>query len=171
MFHDPVAVPANSEILRHLPGADFHDCHGMALADEEAGITAMELGLQIFLRTPAWVDFLMGLRNRLVARLGLKNLGALSAVDRAKAAGDYVVGDRVGIFSLRYVSPEEVILGDSDRHLDVLVSVRKFSRDGRPWVAVTTVVHVHNRLGHVYMFFVRPAHRLIAPATLRNRSR
>jgi len=108
------------------------------------------------------------LRNRVVALVGLKNLGALSDLDRNKKRNDYRVGDRVGIFTPQYLSENEVILGDSDQHLNVSVSVCKLSRDGVASLAVSTVVHVHNQWGKFYMFFVGPAHKVIAPTTLRN---
>ena len=63
----------------------------------------------------------------------------------------------------------EISLGDSDKHLDVQVSVQKRMHEDASWLAVSTVVHVHNGLGKFYMFFVAPAHRVIAPATLRSR--
>jgi hypothetical protein len=33
-------------------------------------------------------------------------------------------------------------------------------------VIVSTVVHIHNALGRLYMLFVKPAHCVIAPAVL-----
>jgi hypothetical protein len=39
-------------------------------------------------------------------------------------------------------------------------------QDGGRKVTTSTVVHIHNMLGHVYMFFVAPAHRIIAPTVL-----
>ena len=39
-------------------------------------------------------------------------------------------------------------------------------RPGGTTVYVSTVVHIHNAMGRLYMFFVAPAHRIIAPATM-----
>jgi hypothetical protein len=163
-----IEVPPTSEIARQLPGAYFFDSHEGVLQAADAGKSAMELSLQTFLKTPVWVDVLMRLRNRVVASVGLKNLGTLSALDHDKKPNGYCVGDRVGIFTLQYLSANEVILGDSDKHLDVSVSVCKLTRAGVAALAVSTVVHVHNRWGKFYMFFVGPAHKVIAHSTLRN---
>jgi hypothetical protein len=163
-----IEVPPISEIARQLPGANFFDSYEGVLQPADAAKSAIELSLQTFLKTPVWVDVLMRFRNRVVALVGLKNLGALSALDQDKKPIDYRVGDRVGIFTLQYLSENEVILGDSDKHLDVSVSVYKLSRDGVASLAVSTVVHVHNRWGKFYMFFVGPAHKVIAPTTLHN---
>lgn len=160
--------PSASEIAHQLPGAYFYDSYEAVLQSADSAKSAMELRLQTFLKTPIWVDVLMRLRNRVVGLVGLRNLGALSDLDQHKKRSDYRVGDRVGIFTLQYLCENEVILGDSDKHLNVSVSVCKLSRDGVASLVVSTVVRVHNRWGKFYMFFVGPAHKVIAPATLRN---
>jgi len=157
-------IPQQSEIARRLPGADFHDCYTMDTQPNQ--LSALEAYLKVAAITPGWVNRAMALRNRIVKLVGLKDLGLLNAIDPAKPASAYQVGDRVGIFSIRYLSEQEVILGDADRHLRVELSVCKTQHA----VAVSTVVHIHNTLGRIYMFFVAPAHRRIVPATLRKAS-
>lgn len=163
----PAPIPPDSEIHRRLAGAHFFDSYEAGLPSEDAALSALALSLRTFGKSPAWVGFLMRVRNRVVTWFGLKDLGALDARDFSRPLEAYHVGDRLGIFTLRYLSEDEVILGDTDKHLDVLVSVCKRSRPDSTVLAVSTVVHVHNRLGRFYMFFVGPAHKVIAPATLR----
>ena len=103
----------------------------------------------------------MALRNAVVARLGLKHDGDLSSFDFSKKAQDYRVGDRVGIFTVYKISENEVIMGEDAKHLDVRLSLFKTDHGSR--VVLSTVVHVKNWLGHLYMFFVKPMHRIIAP--------
>lgn len=158
------AAPPHSEIALRMQGADFHDCYEMAIPANSP--SALELYLKVMATTPRWVNAAMALRNRIVQLVGLKNLGLLNDIDPAKPASAYRVGDRIGIFSIRYLSEDEVILGDTDKHLKVELSVCKLSDK----VAVTTVVHTHNTLGRIYMLFVAPAHRRIVPATLRKAS-
>lgn len=111
----------------------------------------------------------MKLRNRLVSLLGIKNLGALSEINRSKSPSAYKVGERVGIFTLISTSETEVLLGDRDKHLDVVVSVhrRQLNQIDQAVVTVTTVVKVHNWLGRLHMVPVRPAHRLTAQVMVR----
>ncbi len=157
-------IPQQSEIARRLPGADFHDCY--TLDTQPNQLSALEAYLKVAATTPRWVNRAMALRNRIVGLVGLKDLGLLNAIDRAKPASAYQVGDRVGIFSVRYLSEQEVILGDADKHLKVELSVCKTQNK----IDVSTVVHINNTLGRIYMFFVAPAHRRIVPATLRKAS-
>jgi uncharacterized protein DUF2867 len=157
-------VPIGSEISRRLGGAYFHDCYAVSL--QHGGRSALDLYLGVVVQTPAWVNRLMALRNKAVGLVGLKNLGHLSAVNRSKPSSAYQVGDRVGIFSLLYLTESEVILGDSDKHLNVQLSVCKVTHGEHGSVAVSTVVHIHNMLGRIYMLFVAPVHKLIVPAML-----
>ncbi len=159
-----IDVPPSSRIGRELAGADFFDAYAMPI--EHGGRSALDIYLQVVAATPAWVNCLMAVRNRIVSLLGLKDLGHLGNLDRAKDPAAYRVGDRVGIFSILSISEDEVVLGDADRHLDVKVSFCKLADGGCPSVAVTTVVHIHNLLGRIYMLFVAPIHKLIVPATL-----
>lgn len=164
-------VPAASALAASLPGAYFHDA--WAIAPLDSGASALDLFLKAAAGTPRWVNRLMNLRNRVVSLLGLKNLGTLSMLDPAKPASAYQVGDRVGIFTLFANTPDEVLLGDKDKHLDVILSVYKTvdAGSGNVLATVSTVVHVHNWLGRLYMLPVTPMHRIIAPAVLRGAAR
>lgn len=164
-----IDVPPSSRIHRELQGADFFDAYEAAIVHD--GRSALEIYLRVVARTPSWINALMTIRNRVASILGLKNLGHLGALDQTKLPSAYRVGDHVGIFSLLSVSEEEVILGDFDKHLNVRVSICKLVRDGHEAVAATTVVHVNNLLGRIYMLFVVPFHRRIVPAVLEQAAR
>ena len=160
-------APTGSLISPLLPGAYFHDANAIAVAGSQT--TALDHFLQALRHTPRWVDTLMVLRNRVVSLLGLKDLGALSRLDPAKPGSAYAVGERVGIFTLIKNTPDEALLGDQDKHLDVTLSVHRAAdpAGGPSTVTVTTVVHVHNLLGKIYMLPVTPMHRIIGPAVLK----
>ncbi|HEX8957843.1 MAG TPA: DUF2867 domain-containing protein [Burkholderiaceae bacterium] len=154
-------VPPGSRVYEETASAYFYDAFEVLQA--ESGESALQVALRLASSTPRWFDFLMTTRNRIVGWFGLKNLGKLSSVDHGKAPGDYRVGDRIGIFTLFSISPEEVVLGDDDKHLRARISVFKDRH-----VTVSTVVHVNNFLGRAYLFFVIPAHRLIVPPLLKH---
>lgn len=166
-------LPEASRIRLALPGADFADCY--VAADPAPGLSPMQAWLDTVACTPAWTRLLMAWRNRLVRLVGLKDLGGIGELDaraRRKTAAEFRVGDRVGIFDIRHLGEDEVLMGQDDRHLEVQVSLCKRQRlgaDGRnePVIALGTVVHIHNPLGRAYMGLITPFHRLIAPAMLR----
>ena len=74
-----------------------------------------------------------------------------------------------GIFAVHSATPDEVILGADDRHLDFRVSVlRSVEQD---LVAISTWVHPHNLAGRLYLTGVYPFHRIIVARCLANASR
>lgn len=112
--------------MNYIPtesAAHFHDAWSIHAADQS--LDALGQFLRVASATPPWIERLMALRNRLVSTVGLKNLGGLSQIDAAKTSSDYRSGDRVGIFTLFSKTPDEALLGDKDKHLDVVVSVYK----------------------------------------------
>lgn len=160
------APPRSSRVASRLEGADFYDA--WCIESPATDRSALDHFLDAARRTPRWVESCMSLRNRAVALVGLKNLGDLSAVASDKPASGYQSGDRVGIFTLFENTFDEVLLGDKDKHLNVLLSVHRQPVPGAACVVVTvtTVVHVNNYLGRIYMLPVKPMHRLITPAIL-----
>ncbi|MDO6708604.1 DUF2867 domain-containing protein [Photobacterium sp. 1_MG-2023] len=158
-------IPSQSGILPLLQDASFYDCHTQRVPYR--GQSALEIFFTVARTTPAWVNVLMKIRNQVVGFVGLKNLGHLGDIDRDKPLSAYQIGDRVGIFSIHAMSHQEVIVEDRDKHLNVRVSLYVEPDGVQAILHVTTVVHVKNRLGKLYMFFVTPMHRLIVPSSLK----
>ncbi|MET1078879.1 MAG: DUF2867 domain-containing protein [Pseudomonas sp.] len=164
-------VPPGALIQQQLAGARFVDCQRITL--ENAERTALRHFLLLMADTPRWIDTLMGVRNRLVQCVGLKNLGRMTRVDPARPDESYRPNDRVGIFTLIANAPDELLLADQDKHLDVYLSVNRLPlrADGTRDIVVSTVVRTHNLLGRLYMLPVGPFHRFIAPLMLANIAR
>jgi Protein of unknown function (DUF2867) len=157
-------LPSGSRIAQALPHCDFADCY--QFDDLWQDKSAFETYLTLTARTPGWMNALMTIRNQAVRLVGLKHLGNLSTAVNSKPASAYKIGDRVGIFSLKHVQSDEVILFDDDKHLHVQLSLVKHAVDGKPMVSLSTVVHIHNRLGRFYMAIVGPVHSFIVPRML-----
>ena len=157
--------PPGSRIAAQLEGAHFYDA--WCISCPATPQPALGYFLHAASLAPRWIDLCMQARNRAGGLVGLKNLGKLSRIDPSKPANAYQRGERVGIFTVIDNQPGEALLGDSDKHLDVVLSVHRAPLGGDAvTITVTTVVHVKNWLGHMYMLPVRPMHRLITPAVL-----
>lgn len=162
-----VPVPPGTAIHATLHGSHFHDAY--AVPDHHPDRPALQAWLDVATQTPSWIRALMLVRNKAVRLVGLKDVGQLqdgyppASGKPPNDAASYAVGDRVGIFRIRFLSDREVILGQDDRHLDVQVSIlrRDEGTDG-PTLVLSTVVHIHNTLGHAYMAVITPFHRVIA---------
>jgi len=157
-------IPADSEIGKYLAGADLFDVFEVPIAASNR--PALQIYIDLMAKTPAWINRLMAVRDRAVAMFGLKHLGHLDDIDPAKGVDSYRVGDRVGIFSILFISDREVILVEADKHLEAKVSLCKTFDGQKHTVVFSTVIHLRNLLGRAYMMFVWPLHKLIVPSLL-----
>jgi hypothetical protein len=141
---------------RVLAGAQFADAFRITVSD--AKLDARSAAERMFSRSPRWVQMLLDLRHAIVAPLGLKT----SAAREAKAGG------MVGIFPVLSETPERLIAGFDDYHLDfrVVVDVAPAGGSRDQEVTATTLVLTHNRLGRAYLTAIMPFHRLIAKSML-----
>lgn len=164
----PVALPSTSRVSRFYASTDLADAYAIRLPPC-ASTDPETLARFIFTQQPAWVGGLMGVRDLLVARFGLKTATQLQ--DPA-VAGHH---PRVGIFRICETWPHEIVLGEDDKHLDFRLSVLHETLpavDGHVGrVVLSTVVHCHNRLGRLYIVMIAPFHRAIVQATLRRAAR
>jgi hypothetical protein len=64
-------------------------------------------------------------------------------------------------------TPQRLVAGFDDKHLDfrVVVDINGNAPDRQ--VTATTLVMTHNLLGRVYLASIMPFHRIIVPAMLR----
>lgn len=138
-----------------LGGAQFIDAYSIAVND--ARIDARRAAEKMIARGPRWIDALLALRNCLVAPFGLKT-GAPTGTGRP---------DSIGIFPVVSETPERLVAGFNDSHLDFRVVVDVVGADSGRRVIATTLVLTHNLLGRVYLAIILPFHRLIVPAMLR----
>jgi len=149
------SVQVDAATLSLFPQARMSDAYRLVVNEES--LDAPTAARRMFGRVPRWIRALMVMRNRLVAPLGLKTGGdKLTSPSR-----------RIGIFPVISETPERVVLGLDDRHLDFRVAVDVVPLGGvRRQVTATTLVCTHNRLGRAYLSFVLPFHRVIVPAML-----
>jgi Protein of unknown function (DUF2867) len=139
-----------------LPGAQFADAYALDISGQSLSArAAVQLA---FSDAPGWITNLLRLRNIVVAPFGLK------AGEKAKKP--FV--EKAGIFPVLDETPNRVVLGLDDRHLDfrLLVDVKDGS-DGMQTVTASTLVRTHNAFGRIYLAIVKPFHRIIVPAMLR----
>jgi hypothetical protein len=138
-----------------LAGAQFIDAYSIVI--ENAALDARRAAEKMLARGPRWIAALLALRNYLVTPFGLKT----SAPNEARAS------DIVGIFPIVSQSPDRLVAGFDDRHLDfrVVVDVAACGHGRR--ITATTLVRTHNLLGRTYLAIILPFHRLVVRAMLR----
>jgi hypothetical protein len=150
---DEVTPPVDSKLL--LPRAQFADAYRIAVDD--AALDARQAAERMIGRQPRWAQALLVLRNILVAPFGLKTSGASATAPR----------DMIGIFPVVSETPDRLVAGLNDRHLDFRLVVDVTRSGTRQHVTATTLVETHNWLGRTYLAIILPFHRLIVRAMMR----
>jgi hypothetical protein len=148
-----VTPPADTGAL--LAGAHFADAFQIEIEDRD--LDARRAAERMMARQPRWAEALLSLRNFLVAPLGLRTSGAGLVPPR----------DMIGIFPVVSQTPDRLIAGFDDRHLNFRVVIDVTEPGGVRQVTATTLVKTHNWLGRTYLAIIMPFHRLIVPALLR----
>jgi hypothetical protein len=146
-----VAPPADTMPL--LAGAQFSDAFSITVTED---IDARHAAERMMTRASPWVDALLVLRNIIVAPFGLKD---------GKHNGSN--SDIIGIFPVVSQTPNRLVAGFDDKHLDFRVVVDvSAAKPGRS-VTATTLVMTHNLLGRVYLAIIMPFHKLVVKSMLR----
>ena len=138
-----------------LAGAQFADAFRVEVT--APALDARHAAERIMARQPRWAEALVKLRNILVTPFGLKTSGAGAPAPRGM----------IGIFPVLSETPDRLIAGFNDSHLDFRVVVDVTTPEGVRQVTLTTLVKTHNWFGRTYLAVIMPFHRLIAPALLR----
>jgi Protein of unknown function (DUF2867) len=147
-------VPPTINSGKLLAGAQFVDAFSLEI--DGRTLDARQAAQQMFARSPGWIDALLRLRNMIVAPLGLKTSGAKETVR-----------EMIGIFPVLSETPDRLIAGFNDRHLDFRVVVDVATFPDNQQITATTLVLTHNLLGRAYLAIIMPFHRLIVPAMMR----
>jgi hypothetical protein len=136
-----------------LAGAQYIDAYSITVNDST--LDARGAAERMMARGPRWIEALLALRNRLVAPFGLKTPVPTGT------------GDTIGIFPVVSETPDRLVAGFNDRHLDFRVVVDVASSGHGQQVTATTLVLTHNLLGRTYLAIILPFHRLIARTMMR----
>ena len=137
-----------------LAGAQFMDAYRLDVAG--ANLDARRAAERMMAHAPRWVDALLVLRNIIVAPFGLKGSGAQERLPR----------DIIGIFPVVSETPERLVAGFNDKHLDFRVVLDVATSGRRQSVTATTLVLTHNWLGRSYLGIIMPFHRIVVRAML-----
>ncbi|RAP32202.1 DUF2867 domain-containing protein [Candidatus Marinamargulisbacteria bacterium SCGC AG-414-C22] len=148
---------------------DYTDSYRGYFLARNQKISLHDVVIAFFDTTPAFVVFLLYVRDRVVSLFGLKTNPQHYSKKKLLAAFKCDVGEALGLFKIHHVSDHEVVLGEDDKHLDFRVSLMlTYHNDQNDAdICITTTVHIHNLLGQLYFFPVKFFHRLIVPIMLK----
>ena len=157
-----VAAPAECLIAGLYAGASLVDAYAIGLP-AGASLDVAVLARAVFGQPAGWLRVLLGVRDAVMGRIGVKTTGQVRADAVARGAA------RISFFPVLERRDSELVMGEDDRHLDFRASllVRECADGGGREIVATTVVHCHNRLGRVYLAVILPFHVLVVRSNLR----
>jgi len=141
-----------------LAGAQFADSFAIVVG---GALTSRRAAEKMFNRRRGWMSTLLKLRDAAVKPFGLQT------TDAKPPAGARMIG----IFPVISETPERLVAGFDDKHLDFRVIVDVFPESPGTRVVATTLVLKHNLLGRAYLAAILPFHRLIVRSMLNGLAR
>lgn len=138
-----------------LTGAQFADAFSVSTGT--TNLTAREAAERMFNRSPRWVILLVRLRDIVVTPFGLKT--------SETARGDEI--DKVGFFPVLSETPQRLLAGLNDNHLDFRVVIDVATEGAGQRVTATTIVLMHNWLGRIYLTLIKPFHRMVVRSMMK----
>ena len=149
-------TPNIQTIKEALPIVDYQDT--FAVTNHQDSIE--EITRLIFGRMPGWAKALFTIRNYLVKFFGLKT-------DISTNNNHFVEGAYIGFFKIYHIYAHGVLMGVDDKHLNFRVSIYNSSQKYYN-IKCSTLVQYNNSTGKIYMTLIKPFHRLIVKAMLKN---
>jgi hypothetical protein len=139
-------IPDGSIIANGFGSVDYIDTYQV---HKNTVKSAEEISKEI-MRLPNWAIALFKVRNAIVKNFGLK-------VEKSEERGTF--------FKLIEKNDTEIVMGETDKHLDFRVSV--MNNQTTHTISLTTIVHFNNAWGRVYFFPVKPFHKMIIKTMMR----
>lgn len=149
------ALEPDAGIRTLLPGAQFGDA--FRVATDDRALNARQAAERMLGRQPRWIATLMRLRNAIVAPFGLKT----------PSHSKTLAADSIGAFPVISETPNRIVAGFNDAHLDFRVIVDVSGTLPHREVTATTLVLTHNLLGRLYLAIILPFHRIIVRSMMR----
>lgn len=155
----------SDELIGQLPQSmDYLDAFSIQIPStyQIGGVAMVRL---FFDSIPWWTKALLGIREWTVRWIGLKTT---QDVDLAKELAQFEgkPGDSIGLFQVLGRSEQELMTGESDKHLDFWLSFIGRPSEEAFEMKLATAVVFHGWLGRWYFAPVKPLHRIIVPAVL-----
>lgn len=154
----PIAVAPHLPDLS-LKNANWADAFEVTVA--KTFNDARTVATLSFTSLPAWVYHLMAVRNRLAGWVGLK---AANKEDKSS--------NNIGFFPVVEEVQNRIVMGFDDWHLDFRIFVEQQSTheettNQATLVRVTTLIKQNNIVGRIYLFLIKPFHKILVPLFLK----
>jgi hypothetical protein len=149
-------------VAQQLLRVDFYDVYAITFRCPHP--VPVEAAVKAFLPSmPRSVRIMLGVREAVARRIGLKTAHGKEAVAHQVEAFSGNVGETIALFEVWQRSETEIVTGQRDKHLDFALSFYLHRNGDEHHLKLITAVQLHNMLGRIYFALVKPVHRQIMP--------
>ena len=161
-----ISLPKESLAASYFKKHHYADAYQASFKNPNK-VTASHAVKTFFTATPAWVLWLMQIRNSVVKLFGLKTTEIKDIKEIINNFQGKVGESFAGSFKVLAVKEGEILTGETDKHLDFCLSFIIQERGHNYQISLVTVVHFNGCLGRFYFLPVKPMHKLIVRAILK----
>ncbi len=164
-----IELSPNYLIAKDADNADYIDVYQLKTSTLAKSPLPKYCMVAFFKSFSSFIVSMLLIRESIAKKIGLKMAPENTQEGRNKMLRDFEgnIGDSIEIFEVIDKNETELMTGQRDKHLDFKLSFISYESAGDKVIELATVVHIHNALGKVYFFFVKPFHRMIMKRIMR----
>jgi Protein of unknown function (DUF2867) len=116
-------LPAASALNSAFPKIHYTDAFSAPINDDLLQLKPIDAAKAFFSAAPAWVSWMMQLRNSIVKLFGIKTSAPTGTRKQILENFNGEPGQTIGLFRVFSKSEHEIVMGENDKHLDFRISV------------------------------------------------
>ena len=161
-------IPRNDKIFISFGKVNYED--RFCLIHETKKIINIDFIIVKLVKTiPKWFDLLLNLRNVIASIFGLKT-GKIGNIYKNSEKLIFKQDQMIGDIFIFFKDKNHLIAELKDKHLDFRFSIFIRQKEGITKVSLSTIVKINNFFGWMYIFLIKPFHRLIIQNFLKSLS-
>ena len=161
-------IPRNDKIFISFGKVNYED--RFCLIHETKKIINIDFIIVKLIKTiPKWFDLLLNLRNVIARIFGLKT-GKIGDIYKNSEKLIFKQDQMIGDIFIFFKDKNHLIAELKDKHLDFRFSIFIWQKEGITKISLSTIVKINNFFGWIYIFLIKPFHRLIIPNFLKGLS-
>ena len=161
-------IPRNDKIFNSFGKVTYED--RFCLVHETKKIINIDFIIVKLIKTiPKWFDLLLNLRNVIARIFGLKT-GKIGNIYKNSEELIFKQDQMIGDIFIFFKDKNHLIAELNDKHLDFRFSIFIWQKEGITKISLSTIVKINNIFGSIYIFLIKPFHRLIIQNFLKSLS-
>ena len=161
-------IPRDDKIFISFGKVNYED--RFCLIHETKKIINIDFIIVKLIKTiPKWFDLLLNLRNVIASIFGLKT-GKIGNIYKNSEKLIFKQDQMIGDIFIFFKDKNHLIAELKDKHLDFRFSIFIRQKEGMTKVSLSTIVKINNFFGWMYIFLIKPFHRLIIQNFLKSLS-